>query len=236
MARIRTIKPEFFTSEDVVSLSPFARLLFIALWCEADREGRFQWKPKTFKMRYFPADDFNIELACNELIAAGVVKLYGDGLAYVPSFCRHQHVNPRESASTLPDPAENMTRQARVSTRERTANDAQVGREGKERKGKDDAWRHWFDQFWKAYPRKVAKQDAEKAFAKINPDQPLFDSIMAALASAVRSPDWLKDGGQFIPYPASWLNGRRWEDLPLLANASASDGGRVRRMLPGGTL
>ena len=45
MARIRTIKPEFFTSEDIVALSPLARLLFIALWCEADREGRLVWKP-----------------------------------------------------------------------------------------------------------------------------------------------------------------------------------------------
>ena len=40
MARIRTIKPDFFTSEDIVGLTPEARLLYIALWCEADREGR----------------------------------------------------------------------------------------------------------------------------------------------------------------------------------------------------
>ena len=56
MARIRTIKPEFFTSEDIVSLSPLARLLYQATWCEADKEGRLQWKPGTFKLRYFPAD------------------------------------------------------------------------------------------------------------------------------------------------------------------------------------
>ena len=39
VARIRTIKPDFFTSEDIVVLTPWARLLYIALWCEADREG-----------------------------------------------------------------------------------------------------------------------------------------------------------------------------------------------------
>jgi len=55
MARIRTIKPEFFTSEDIVSLTPHARLLYIAMWCEADKEGRMTWRPKTLKMRYFPA-------------------------------------------------------------------------------------------------------------------------------------------------------------------------------------
>ena len=98
MARIRTIKPEFFTSEDIVSLSPMARLLYVALWCEADREGRLVWKPKTFKLRYLPADDCDVTALCDEIVARGLVKLYGDGLAYVPAFADHQHINPRESA------------------------------------------------------------------------------------------------------------------------------------------
>ena len=67
MARIRTIKPEFFTSEDIVSLSPLARLLYQATWCEADKEGRLQWKPGTFKLRYFPADECDILALCEEL-------------------------------------------------------------------------------------------------------------------------------------------------------------------------
>lgn len=104
MARIRTIKPEFFTSEDIVSMSPMARLLYIALWCEADKEGRLIWKPKTFKMRYLPGDDVDSTLLCAELVKAGVVKLYGDGLAWIPGFNKHQHVNPRETASDLPAP------------------------------------------------------------------------------------------------------------------------------------
>lgn len=104
MARIRTIKPEFFTSEDIVALSPLARLLFIALWCEADKEGRLAWKPLTFKMRYLPADDASIKDLCAELVNQGVVRLYGDGLAWIPGFSKHQHVNPRESASDLPAP------------------------------------------------------------------------------------------------------------------------------------
>jgi hypothetical protein len=104
MARIRTIKPEFFTSEDIVALSPLARILYIALWCEADKEGRMLWKPKTFKMRYLPADDCDIGALCAELIDGGLVVLYGDGLAHIPAFVKHQHVNPRESVSTLPAP------------------------------------------------------------------------------------------------------------------------------------
>lgn len=110
MARIRTIKPEFFTSEDIVSLSPLARLLYIALWCEADKEGRLNWKPKTFKMRYLPGDRCDIDALCNELVSVGVVVLYGEGLAHIPGFSKHQHVNPRESKSDLPEPPTHVER------------------------------------------------------------------------------------------------------------------------------
>ena len=109
MARIRTIKPEFFTSEDVVVMSPLARLFFQACWCEADREGRLEWKPRTMKLRYFPADDCDITEVANEVLTQGIVKLYeadGRQYAHIPSFLRHQHVNPREAASMLPDPHE----------------------------------------------------------------------------------------------------------------------------------
>ena len=143
MARIRTIKPEFFTSEDIVSLSPLARLLYVALWCEADREGRLLWKPRTFKMRYLPADDCSVEALCDELVTASLVKLYGEGLAFIPKFGLHQHLNPREAASTLPDPHASLTRRARVGhatvTVKTRDSDAQVGREGKGKEGDKDA-------------------------------------------------------------------------------------------------
>lgn len=119
MARIRTIKPEFFTSEDIVALSPLARLLYIALWCEADRSGRMAWKPKTWKLRYLPADDCDMESLSRELIDAGLVRLYGGGLAYIPTFATHQHVNPREAVSVLPAPDDACpTRAPRVTTRD----------------------------------------------------------------------------------------------------------------------
>jgi hypothetical protein len=135
VARIRTIKPEFFTSEDIVGLPPFARLLYIALWCEADKEGRFAWKPNTFKMRYLPADEVNIFDLCDALVHTGLVVLYGNGLAYIPTFNDHQHINPRERASTLPPPNDaSATRQPRVSDDDDTLREEGKGKEGKEGK------------------------------------------------------------------------------------------------------
>lgn len=136
MARIRTIKPEFFTSEDICSLSPLARLLYVALWCEADREGRLSWKPRTFKLRYFPADDCDIDALAREILASGLVVAYGESLAYIPQFQKHQHLNPREAASTLPPPSVTDA-SARVDDASARVSDAQVGREGKGREGND---------------------------------------------------------------------------------------------------
>ncbi|MCF7532015.1 helix-turn-helix domain-containing protein [Pseudomonas petrae] len=69
-----------------------------------------------------------------------------------------------------------------------------------------------FDRFWKLYPRKVNKTPAEKAWAKLHVTPELFNVIAQSLAKQISSIDWLKSNGQFIPHPASWLNGKRWED------------------------
>ena len=69
-----------------------------------------------------------------------------------------------------------------------------------------------FSKFWAEYPRKEAKQNAIKAWKKINPDSELSEKIMEGLKKWKESDDWSRDGGRYIPHPASWLNGRRWED------------------------
>lgn len=69
-----------------------------------------------------------------------------------------------------------------------------------------------FDRFWRAYPKKKSKGDAERAWKKLQPDEPLQDSILDAIERARTSAEWKKDGGQYIPYPATWLNAKGWED------------------------
>ena len=71
-----------------------------------------------------------------------------------------------------------------------------------------------FNEFWKSYPRKVAKAYARKAWNKIKPDRELLDKMLKTLEWQKDSEDWKRDGGQFIPHPSSWLNGERWEDEP----------------------
>jgi hypothetical protein len=69
-----------------------------------------------------------------------------------------------------------------------------------------------FDAFWSAYPKKVAKTNAMKAWLKLLPDEDTVEKIMSGLYVWKHSEEWTRDDGRFIPHPATWLNGRRWED------------------------
>lgn len=69
-----------------------------------------------------------------------------------------------------------------------------------------------FDRFWAAYPRKVGKPAAVAAWKKLAVDEGLLGRMIAAVGRQARSDQWVKDNGQFIPHPSTWLNQRRWED------------------------
>jgi 5-methylcytosine-specific restriction endonuclease McrA len=69
-----------------------------------------------------------------------------------------------------------------------------------------------FDQFWQLYPRKKNKGQAERVWARLRPNDELFAAILAGLERAKASYDWQKEGGKYIPYPATWLNAKGWED------------------------
>lgn len=73
-------------------------------------------------------------------------------------------------------------------------------------------WEEQFEEFYKSYPKKVKKQDVKKWFKKNKPSSELFSSMMDSLEQFRGCKDWLKDKGQFIPYPSTWLNQKRWED------------------------
>lgn len=69
-----------------------------------------------------------------------------------------------------------------------------------------------FELFWQAYPKKIGKDAARKAFAKRRPSRTMTEIMIAAVEQQMSSPQWARDGGQFIPHPATWLNQGRWED------------------------
>lgn len=68
-----------------------------------------------------------------------------------------------------------------------------------------------FEQFWSAYPKKTGKGAAWSSWKKQKPE---IHSILSTLSWQTKSTQWTKDNGQFIPMPTTYLNQRRWEDVP----------------------
>lgn len=107
MARIRSIHPGLFTDEAFVSLSPAAQVLWIGLWCEADDQGVFEWKPTTLKMRVLPATTEAIDPLLDEIERANCVRVYsvqGRPYGVIRNFVRHQR--PKAPKEVHPLPAE----------------------------------------------------------------------------------------------------------------------------------
>lgn len=103
-----------------------------------------------------------------------------------------------------------------------------VARVGRKRRGRTDV-PEGFEDFYQAYPRKKARPAAESAWRKLNPNPDLRAKIMDALELVKASHEWRKDRGRFVPYPATFLNGDRWEDqIDPEPSGSAEVGGYGR--------
>lgn len=111
VARIRTIKPDFWTDEKVVELSMEARLFFIGSWNFADDNGNLQRSAKKLKMQIFPADAIDCEPIIQSLITHGLLSEYdvnGEKYLHINGFSDHQVIN-RPSKTALPKPESSST-------------------------------------------------------------------------------------------------------------------------------
>jgi hypothetical protein len=80
-----------------------------------------------------------------------------------------------------------------------------------------------FERFWKLYPKKKARKEAIKAWAKLKPNDELRQTLITALGSHCVSEDWTKDNGRYVPNAATWLNGERWTDELVPASAAKAN-------------
>ncbi len=143
MARIRSIKPEFFKHEELFDAEMETgfplRVAFSGLWTVCDREGRFEWRPRKLKTDVMPYDDIDFSRVLDALATRGFIVKYtvdGDEYGYVPSWNRHQIINNREAKSSIPQPPENIEASDASSTREARVNEIAKGSMEGEGKGK----------------------------------------------------------------------------------------------------
>ena len=143
MARIRTIKPSFFTSLPIASLSFRCRLTFVGLWTHVDDAGRAVYEPRLIKAALFPLDDTVTAEDVAEDVAAlqrlAMVTVYEvEGRKYIQvnGFKQHQHIN-RARESDLPAPADGSVTEASVKAHGGLTEDSRQEGKGMERKGKE---------------------------------------------------------------------------------------------------
>ncbi len=212
MGRIRTIKPEFFTHEALFDAEAETglplRLAFAGLWTQSDRDGRFLWRPRTLKSAIMPFDEVDFGRVLDALLTRGFLVQYvseGREIGVIPSFGRHQVINHRESASTLPAPPENTQEIDAWGTREPRAGHAargegkgregkietpdgvsspepkRSGRASKASPGKRNSYPEQFELAWKAYPTtpNMSKAEGHKAWARLDAED------RAAVAAAI---------------------------------------------------
>jgi hypothetical protein len=85
----------------------------------------------------------------------------------------------------------------------------------------------FFDDFWKAYPRKTNKGFAKKVFEKLKVDDAMLTKMIQAI-HAQNKTVWKDKDQQYIPHPSTWLNGERWDDEIVVKPMSASDREKAR--------
>lgn len=233
----RFIKESCRSSKNLHACSDFTERLFWRLLTTADDFGRFLACPCIVKSTCFPRDEKmraeKVSQALRELERNHLITLYSVGdreYGEFVTFSTHQG-KPRAKESKYPDKSmaspvlhasaricmqtladvpghPDTDTDTNADTNLNSLNSPDPDEEGVQ--GEKQA----FDQFWDAFPRKVGKKAAQKAFRNAQ-DRPRINDLIAAIHRARDSPQWLKEGGQFIPHPSTWLNRGGWADEPV---------------------
>lgn len=192
MARIRTIKPEFFRHEALQDLEienpgMHVMLVFAGLWGHCDSKGRFEWRPRQLKLDILPFLSFDMAETLDLLKRARLVNHYVvDGKEYgeVPNFEKHQRITGKEASDGEKYPANTWETTGKQQGNTRDKPVAQEGEKegkgkGREREREEDA---------RASPGNTDKGDICKALKSagitdINQSNPVFLKMIEAGAS-----------------------------------------------------
>lgn len=222
----RILKESICTSDSIDELSWFAEVLFYRLMVNCDDFGRFDGRIAVIKNRLFPLKEdltaSTVKKGVQSLVNAGLVALYefeSKPYLYLPTWNDHQSV--RAKRSKYPAPDDGMIT-SEISCKQMNADACRFPRNPIQSESNPirnpnpnarDTRGAEFEKFWSAYPRKEGKQKARAAFEKVTVS---LDILLDAIEQQKKSAQWCKENGQFIPHPATWLNGKRWEDQPTM--------------------
>jgi hypothetical protein len=244
--RIRSIRPEFWSSEDVAAMDWHTRLVFIGLWSYVDDNGVGRDVEPLICAALFPLDgdlpesSRRVTGALRHLSDHGQIvryKVAGKPYLHVVAWTKHQRIE-KASAGRYPLPTsedaeiqESSPTTPGILPEPSTPGEGEKGRRGEVLLSAeaDDDEPDLFADFYAAYPRKEARRKAEQAWrAATKRTDPAV--IMAGLEKFQFSPD-----RHFIPLPASWLNAERWADetsnVTPIRSGGSTTGRRMQVMI-----
>lgn len=222
----RLIKESIRTSRSVNNLSDFDFRVWTYLITYVDDYGRGSADAELLKGLCFPRrkgiTEAQIEKAVANLAMSGMVTLYMvDGEPYLafPNWDKHQQI--RAKTSKFPAPEDGILVHD-IKCNQMISDDIRCPRNPIQSNPNPNTnpiqnaqargvAADGFEKFWSAYPKKVGKDAARKAWPKTKDVS--IDIILAAVENQKRSAQWQKDNGQYIPNPATWLNQGRWQDV-----------------------
>lgn len=216
MARGRMLQNRISKSKKLAELSnDTTRLLYTWILSHLDINGNFYADPIMVNNLVFTRLGHSVKTISNaidELDAKGlIIKYRVNGEIYLnyPDFHEKQNkLNPaKETTPEIP----NLTPESILSQSGVTPLQDKI-REVKSNKDivKKEALEKSFNEFWRAYPRKVNKKEAKAKWVRIK----ILDLaiILKAIEVQKQTENWQKDNGKYIPHPTTWLNQERWND------------------------
>lgn len=241
MARGRMISKSLSTSQRFARVhevagrtAEFAQILYALLLAHADDFGRIEGDPFHIKHAIVPTSPRPVSSvgdALRTLAVVGLIDWYEvEGRKYIQinNFDDHQGGLHRRTASRFPAPSGKFPESIADSPRTEQ-NRTELNRNRTEPPDGDGesrgSLRDRFERFWAAYPRKVGKGAAWRAWQKIAPSETLTAVMVVAVGEQALTPQWRKDGGQFVPHPATWLHQGRWDDEPDVPSKAPTERG-----------
>lgn len=209
-------------------LGEFCQVLFPLIIANTDDFGRMAGDAFTIKNVVLPSSkrpETDFDRALDVLARVGLIERYtvdGSIFLQVNKFDEHQQGLHKRTESRFPEfPG--------ISGRFRSNRTEGKGTEGNrtEPLARERTADALFEEFWRAYPKKKAREAARKAWDRRRPDEALLAVMLDALRIQARSEDWTKERGRYVPFPATWLNQARWTDEQGLGIVAI--GGQIRQ-------
>jgi len=223
MAQRRMFSLQIVDTDAFLDMSQSSQLLYFHLAMRADDDGFVANVKKIMRMVGSNDDDLKILLAKNFLLP------FESGVCVIKHWRIHNLIRGDRYNETkytdekallmLKDNGSYSMATNGIPNGNQMAPQVRLGKVsiGKDSIVKDSNSDIDFQTFWNNYPVKKGKGNAEKAWHKLKPP---MSEVIAALEAQKKTDQWTKDNGKYIPYPATWLNGKRWEDEVEVATSS----------------